>query len=63
MNTQPALPILELIRSAVARGAAQRLEERPYLLLEDLVDDPIEWSLGEDGLHADGRASQRFSVH
>ena len=63
MTTQPALPILELIRSAVARGAAQCLDERPYLLLEDLVDAPIEWSLGDQVHAAVGAGDHPFSLH
>jgi hypothetical protein len=33
---------LETVQSTTASAAKQ---ERPYLLLEDLLDDPIEWVL------------------
>jgi hypothetical protein len=33
---------LETVQSSTVSAAKQ---ERPYLLLEDLLDDPIEWSL------------------
>jgi hypothetical protein len=49
--------IIELIRAAVARGQAQRAQDRSYLLLEDLVDDPIEWSLRDIAQAAGGAAT------
>lgn len=47
MTAQPQRTVIELIRRSVARGAAAAAEERSHLLPEDLLDDPIEWSLAE----------------
>jgi hypothetical protein len=65
MTAQPQRTVLELIRSAAARGAAAH-QERSYLLPEDLLDDPIEWSLGEasaEGTQRSGTLSKVFSLH
>ncbi len=48
MTSQPQRTVLQLIQKAIARGERQREQERTFLLLEDLVDDPIEWSLSEE---------------
>lgn len=66
MTTQPQRTVLELIRRAAVRGGAAGAPERPYLLLEDLLDDPIEWSLCEASPGASQQTalpSKVFSLH
>lgn len=66
MTTQPHRTILELIRGAVARGAAAGTQDRAYLVLEDLLDDPIEWSLCDSTCEGTQRlttAGKVFSLH
>lgn len=66
MTTQPQRTVLELIRNAAARGAAARPHERCCLALEDLLDDPIEWSLCEtsaEGTQRGGGPGKVFSLH
>lgn len=66
MTAQPQRTVIELIRRAVARGGATSPQERSHLLLEDLLDDPIEWSLVEstsEGTQRAASGNKVFSRH
>jgi hypothetical protein len=54
---------LETVQSSTAAAAKQ---DRPYLLLEDLLDDPFEWTLCDVNAPASataGRAGAAVNIH